>query len=170
MLRKKNKYARPRKPFESARIAEENNLLKQYGLKNKKEVWKTVAKVNYYRGRAKALARSPIEEQEVLFNKLKALGIKADNISDVLGLKVEDFLNRRLTTIVANKKLASTVKAARQMTVHKKITIDGKVVNSPSYLVEVSEEKHIGIKQRKTKAVAVKATEVNSEDGEQSEE
>src|SRR3989344_8248307 len=144
MLRKKNKYARPRKPFESARIAEENNLLKQYGLKNKKEVWKTVAKVNYYRGRAKALARSHIEEQEVLFNKLKALGIKADNISDVLGLKVEDFLNRRLTTIVANKKLASTVKAARQMTVHKKITIDGKVVNSPSYLVEVSEEKHIG--------------------------
>ncbi len=48
MIRKKNLYLRPQKPFESQRIKEENELVKKYGLKNKKEIWKTIAKVNYY--------------------------------------------------------------------------------------------------------------------------
>ena len=65
MIRKKNRFSRPKKPFESTRITEENKLRAQYGLKNKKEIWKSVAKITYYRTRAKALAKSPVEEQEV---------------------------------------------------------------------------------------------------------
>src|SRR3970282_1828259 len=103
MIRKKNKYSRPKKAFEISRIKEENVLLKKYALKKKLEVWKTIAKIDYYRRRAKALARSSLEEQEVLFNKLKALGLKADTITDVLALKVENLLDRRLPTIVFKK-------------------------------------------------------------------
>ncbi|MBS3072069.1 30S ribosomal protein S4 [Candidatus Pacearchaeota archaeon] len=146
MLRKKKLYLRPRKAFEKTRIGEENVLVKKYGLKNKKEVWKTLAKVNYFRRRAKELARSPIEEQEVLFGKLKAIGLKVDSISDVLGLSVEDLLARRLPTIVNKIGLATTPKQARQLVTHKKILVNGNVVNSPSYIVRVAEEKNIFIK------------------------
>jgi len=149
MIRKKKKYSRPKKPFELFRIKEENVLVEKYGLKNKKEIWKTLAKVNYFRGRAKALARLPLEEQEVLFSKLRALGLKTDTTADVLGLDVKNLLERRLPTIVAKKKIANTVKHARQLVVHKKILVNGKVVNSPSYLVPLSEENNITIKHKK---------------------
>jgi small subunit ribosomal protein S4 len=148
MIRKKNRYSRPKKPFESVRIKEENELRKKYALKNKKEIWKTIAKVSYYRKRAMSLARAPYEEQLTLFNKLKELGIKAEVISDVLGLKVEDLLERRLPTIVAKLKIANTPKQARQMVAHKRIQVNDKVVNIPGYLVSVNEEKNIKLKQK----------------------
>ena len=146
MLRKKKLYSRPRKLYQTQRIKEENVLVRKYALKNKREVWKTLAKVNYYRKRAQALANSPLEEQEILFGKLNDLGLKISSIADVLGLKVEDLLNRRLPTVVALRGLASTPKQARQLVAHKKVLIDGKVVNSPSYLVRVHEESAITIK------------------------
>ncbi|MFH1803018.1 MAG: 30S ribosomal protein S4 [archaeon] len=152
MKRKSKSYKKPMKPFEAGRIKEENELRKKYALKNKREIWKTQAKVDYYRGRAKALANKPHEEQEVLFKKLQALGLKVESIADVLGLKVEDILKRRLPTVVSEKKLADTVKQARQMVVHKKIKINNKVVSAPSYLVPVSEEKKIEVKKKAKKA------------------
>ena len=48
MIRKKKKYLRPKKAFEKARIEEENVLLKRYALKSKTELWKVIAKVNYF--------------------------------------------------------------------------------------------------------------------------
>jgi len=151
MIRKKNKYSRPQKPFEAQRIKEENELVKRFGLKNKREIWKTIAKVNYYRVRAKALANRPQEEQSVLFRKLQALGLKIETIAQVLDLKVEDLLKRRLSTVMVQKKLANTPKQARQMIVHKRVKINGKTVSSPSYLVPVSEENNIKVKVREIK-------------------
>ena len=151
MKRKSKLFVKPKKSFEKERIEEENALRTKYGLKNKKEIWKTLAKINYFRGRAKVLARSPLEEQQVLFNKLQAIGLKTDSIADVLDLKVEDLLNRRLQTIVTNLKLANTPNQARQMIVHKKILVDGKIVNSPSYIVPVALERAITIKVKKKK-------------------
>jgi len=151
MKRKKKSYQRPKKPFEKSRIDEENVYKERYGLKNKREIWKTLAKIDYFRGRAKTLAKSTLEEQEVLINKLKALGLPTNSIVDVLGLKVEDLLKRRLPTIVADKKLATTVKGARQMVTHKRILVDGKVVNAPSYIVPVALEDTISIKVKKLK-------------------
>ena len=149
MIRKKKSYSRPMKPFEKSRIEEENVLLKKYALKNKKEVWKTLAKINYYRKRAMSLAQYPQEEQKLFLNKLKNLGLNINSITDVLGLKVEDLLKRRLPTIVANNGLANTIKQARQMVVHKKILVNDSVVNSPSYIVPVTEENIISIKEKK---------------------
>ncbi len=152
MIRKRKLYVRPKKAYESARIKEENELLKKYALKNKREVWKTRAKVDYFRKRAMALSKSSFEEQEVLFNKLRSLGIKIDSIADILALKIEDLLNHRLPTIVHSKGLAKTPQQARQLVVHKKVAINGNIINIPSYLVPVSEEKHITIKAKEAKA------------------
>ena len=148
MIRKKNLYSRPKKAFEISRIKEENVLLKKYALKKKLEVWKTIAKVDYYRRRAKALAKSSLEEQQVLFNKLKALGLKADTTADVLALKIENLLDRRLPTIVFKKGFAKTTQEARQMITHKRVLIDNKTVNSPSYLVPLSQEDLISLKKK----------------------
>ncbi len=155
MIRKKKRYSRPKKAFEISRIKEENALLKKYALKSKLEVWKSIAKVDYFRRRAKALAKSPIEEQQVLFNKLKALGLNTNMIADVLALKIENLLERRLPTIVFKKNLAKSPQEARQMVVHKRILIDNKVINVPSYLVSVAEEGLITLK-KKAKKVELK--------------
>ena len=148
MIRKKNKYSRPKKSFEISRIKEENALLKKYALKNKLEVWKNIAKIDYFRRRAKSLAKSPVEEQNVFFNKLKAIGLNTETIADVLALKIENLLERRLPTIVFKKGLAKTTKEARQMVVHKRILIDNRVVNIPSYIVSLNEENLISLKKK----------------------
>ena len=147
MIRKKNKYSRPKKAFEISRIKEENALLKKYALKNKLEVWKSLAKVAYFRRRAKALAKSSLEEQQVLFNKLNALSLNTNTIADVLALKIENLLERRLPTIVFKKGIAKTTQEARQMVAHKRILIGNNIINSPSYLVSLAEENSISLKR-----------------------
>ena len=166
MIRKKKRYVKPRKMYVAGRIKEENQLAKKYALKNKREIWKTLAKVTYFRTRAKELAKAPVEEQECFFKKLQALGLKVYSIADVLGLKVEDFLDRRLTTILMNKNLANTAKQARQMVVHKRIIIDGKAISSPSYIVPVSAESSISVKTKEKKPKAEKQGEEKVENAE----
>ena len=153
MIRKRKKYSRPIKPFEKARIEEEDILLKNYALKSKREVWKALAKINYFRKRAMALVKSSKEEQEIFFRKLRDLGFNVKSIGDALDLKLEDLLERRLSTIVANKGIANTVKQARQMVVHKKILVGDKVINAPSYIVPVAFESKITIKQKSPKNI-----------------
>ena len=160
MIRKHKNFARPRKAFEISRIQSENQLVEKYGLKNKKEIWKTIAKVSYFRHRAMDLAKLSIEEQKVLFNKLNALGLKVSSIADVLALNVENLLERRLQTVVSQKKLASTAKHARQLITHKRILIDGRVCSVPSYIVSLAEESKISVKPKESKA---KKEEVKAE-------
>jgi len=164
MIRKKKLYSRPRRPYELGRIAEENILVKKYALKNKREIWKTLAKINYFRSRAMALAKKPVEEKEVLIRKLQAIGLSVKSTADVLGLKVEDILKRRLSSVVYAKKLAKTVKQARQMVTHRLILVDGKVVSSPSYLVPLDLEKEVTVKL-KNKKTKIKETGEQTEAG-----
>jgi small subunit ribosomal protein S4 len=158
MIRKKKNYVRPKQIFQAERIKEEDALVEIYGLKNKTEIWKAQAKVNYFRGRAKELAKKPHEEQEIFFNKLRALGLKIEGTADVLDLKVEDILKRRLPTIVVLQKLAHTPKEARQLVSHNKILIDGIAMSSPSYLVSIGEQDKITVK-KKEKKIKPKPTE-----------
>ena len=164
MIRKHNTYQRPRKPFEAMRIKEENELRKKYGLKNKLEIWKTLAKVNYFRSRAKVLAKSSPEEQEMFFVKLREIGLNVKNIADVLDLKVEDLLERRLPSVLVKRELAPTMKGARQMIVHKRVKIHGSTIDAPSYLVLVSDEHAINIKAMKSRAVPAAAESSNVEE------
>jgi len=168
MIRKHKKYSLPRQLFDSVRIKDEGKLVKKYGLKNKTELWKTEAKVKYFRTRAKSLITAEQDEQKVFFDKVNQIGLNVQTISDVLALDKESLLKRRLSSVVFDKKMAPTHKQARQMIVHKRILICGKIMDAPSYLVKVSEENQITLKNKikkvKEKPVEEKKEEVVTED------
>jgi small subunit ribosomal protein S4 len=87
----------------------------------------------------------------VFFEKLNKIGLKVDSIADVLSLDKKDILNRRFQTMVFKKRLSPTVKTARQLITHRKVLIEGKVVNAPSYIVPVGLENKISLKASKKK-------------------
>ena len=66
------------------------------------------------------------------------------SLDDVLRLTVEDLLERRLQTLVFKKGLANSPKHARQLIVHGHISVAGRKVTVPSYIVSVDEEQKIG--------------------------
>ncbi len=173
MKRKKKKYNKPRKKFDKVRIEEENILIKRYGLKNKKEIWKADAEINKIRTKAKKLITGTEEEKQKLIQKLISTGFKVENIADILGLDKENILKRRLQTILVEKKLARTPKQARQLITHKKVMIEGKKVNSPSYIISLDKENKIEIipaKLKKRKKVGVKEEEKIKEENKSEEE
>ncbi len=147
MKRKHKQYSRPKRPFEKARIEEEAKIKEEYGLKNKVEIWKADSQLRSIREKAKKLIPAGSQEQKALFEKLKKIGFKVNSISDVLSLDKQDYLNRRLQTIVFKKRLAQSPKHARQMIVHKKILVNDRVVDSPSYIVPVEFEGKISAKK-----------------------
>lgn len=166
-IKKKQKlFSRPKKRFDRARIDAENVLVRDYGLKNKKEIWKAKSQISLFRRRAKALIGDDEKEQQKFFDKLKKTGIPVSGISDVLALTEEDFLKRRLQTILVKKGLANTLRQARQLIVHKNVLVDGSVVNIPSFIVTLNLENKISLKERKTKEKKTEeVVKENSEEG-----
>ncbi len=78
--------------------------------------------------------------------KLYKLGILESEdapIDSILSLSVENFLDRRLQTMVYRLGLARTPYEARQLIVHRHITVKGRVVTIPSYHVMRGEESEI---------------------------
>jgi len=148
MKRKHKIYSKPKRRFDKTRIDEETIIMKEFGLKNKKEIWKAEAKINSMREKAKKLVSVDLKEQKVLFNKLKKIGLKVDSIGDVLSLEKKDYLRRRLQAVLVDKKIAKTMKSARQLITHKKILVNGNVINSPSYTVPVELEDKISLKKK----------------------
>lgn len=165
MKRKHKSYSRPKRPFDKTRIDEEKVIVREYGLKNKREIWKAEAKIKVMREKAKKLIGKSEEEQKALFERLNKLGMNVHSIADILALDKKDFLNRRLQTILIKKNLVKTVKEARQMIAHKKILVNGSAVGSPSYVVSVDMENKIEVKAKKPKKVKpVESVEENSEE------
>lgn len=125
-------------------------MLGLYGLRNKRELWKAVTIVRYFRHRARALLAVPPDVREVeekaLINKLVKFGLLKEGakLDDVLNLRVEDLLERRLQTIVYRKGLAKSIYEARQLIVHGHIAIGGRRVRSPGYVVSIDEEPLVG--------------------------
>ena len=151
MKRKHKQYSKPKRPFDKQRIDQEAKVKEDFGLKNKKEIWRAESQIKSIREKAKNLIPASGEKQNALFDRLKKIGFKTDSIADVLSLEKEDYLGRRLQTIVFRKKLSSTVKGARQLIVHKKIKVGSKVIDSPSYIVPLELENKIIIKPQKVK-------------------
>ncbi len=162
--RKRKMFSRPKKLFDRARMDEENVLVNRYGLKNKREIWKAKTVVSKLRRRAKGLIAKDIVEQQKFFNKLNKIGMGITDISDVLALTEEAIFERRLQTFVFRKKLATTVKGARQLIVHKNILVDGKVVNIPSFVVALDLEDKISLKKRKEERIKTPVVESQIED------
>lgn len=145
MRRSRKKYETPRRPWDRARIDEEKKLMRLYGLRRKREIWRAEAIVRKYRRIARALiAKKDKKIERMLLDKLSKLGIlEAQSIDDVLGMTIENVLERRLQTVVWRKGLANTPKQARQLIVHGHITINGRKVTWPSYIVPKDEEDKI---------------------------
>jgi small subunit ribosomal protein S4 len=158
MKRKHKNYSRPKRPFDKVRIDEEAVIKKEFGLKNKKEIWKADAKIKSMREKAKKLIRASSEEQQGLFERLKRIGLNVNSVADVLALDKKDYLERRLQTIVLRKGFSTTIKGARQMITHKKILVDGEAVNIPSYIVPVELEDKISVKKGKIKEIPKEET------------
>ena len=152
MKRKHKSYSKPKRPFDKARIDEEAKIKAEYGLKNKKEIWKAEAKINSMREKAKKLVRADESEKQKLFDKLNKIGLKVESLAEVLSLNIRDFLERRLQTVLVRKNMAPTMKTARQFITHKKVLVDGRIVNIPSYQVKVNDV--IGVRE-KSKSLSV---------------
>ena len=146
MLRKRRKYTKPKKLHDKIRVDEENLILKRYGLKNKREIWRADAKASKIRNQAKDLITGGQEEQEKFTKKLVKEGFNVKKIQDILALTKENILERRLQTILAKKRIARTSKGARQLITHKHVMINKNVVNIPSYHVSLDEEGKIELK------------------------
>jgi len=145
----RRKYHRPKAHWDSVRIAEEKNLLKEYGLRLKRELWKSEAILRNFRQRARDLiAVENKEEEKALIDKLAKLGIlkEGSNLDNVLALTIEDILNRRLQTIVFRKGIAKTPIQARQFIVHGHVLIGDKKASFPSHMISTMDENKVRIR------------------------
>ena len=143
-------YDTPSHPWQKVRIEEESGLIHQYGLKNKREIWRANTKVREMRRQARKLTANSGDDQaqkekNLLLAKLNRLGMLEQNsgLEDVLTMTPESVLDRRLQTQVYLQGLSSTVKQARQLIVHGHISIDGAVARVPGILVTKLLEKNI---------------------------
>lgn len=141
----KKTYSTPRHPWQKDRIDAEKEILKKFGLKNKRELWKGMELLKSFRSQARELqARMRVsdvnaeKQYQALIRRLVRYNILGHTatLDDVLSLTIDDILSRRLQTIVFRKNLARTPKQARQMITHGHVTLDGRRVTVPGMLVE----------------------------------
>ena len=139
MRKIRKKLKTPLRPWDKDRIEEERKLLQKYGLRRKREIWKAESILRKYRRRARIIsAKNDKEGEKILLDRLYKMGVlktRDVDIGAVLGLKVNDILDRRLQTIVFEKGLANTVLQARQVITHGHIIVEEKKNLFPSYLV-----------------------------------
>ncbi|MFB6076549.1 MAG: 30S ribosomal protein S4 [Candidatus Nanohaloarchaea archaeon] len=148
MRKEKKQYETPVKGWQGDRIDEEKRIQQEYGLANKREVWKARSAVRDFRRQARKLnaEENPEKEQE-LIDKLVNLGVldEGADLNDVLDTSIEDVLDRRLQTVVERRGLANTFNEARQLVSHGHIMIGDRRVDIPGYLVTVDEEDEIRV-------------------------
>jgi|SRR3989338_4317297 len=151
--RHRKKFSTPSHPWQKERIDAEKELLNQYGLRRKYEIWKMDSLLKKFLNRAKTLIaqRSPQSEMEKrqLLERLSSMGLikKESKAEDVLNLTLRDVMERRLQTLVHRKQIAQTMLQARQFITHEKIAVGGRKITAPSYLVSIREEPQIKLVQ-----------------------
>ena len=147
--KQRKKYETPRFPWRKDVLQEELKLLGQYGLRNKRELWRHGTMLSKFRGIARSLIGKTAEERQkmekLLVTRLKKLGIIHETavLDDILDSTIEDILERRLQTIIFRKHLAKSIYQARQLITHGHIAIGDQRVTVPSYLVRREEENQI---------------------------
>ena len=145
----RKKYAPPRHPWQGARINAEKILVNNYGLKNKKEIYRAHFILKGFTKQAKNLIASKTKQSEIekkqLFERLSKLDLlpRDADLEQVLGLTINNILDRRLQTLVFKKGFSKTAEQARQFIVHGHIAVKGNKVNVPGYLVSGEEENNI---------------------------
>merc|ERR1712156_886061 len=130
----------------------ELKLIGEYGLRNKREVWR----IKYSLAKIRSAAREllTLEEKDpkrlfegnALLRRLVRIGVLDETkmkLDYVLGLKIEDFLERRLQTQVFKLGLAKSIHHARVLIRQRHIRVRKQVVNIPSFIVRLDSQKHI---------------------------
>ena len=105
----KKKYTTPSHPWQRVRMEKETAIRKLYGVTIKKEIWKMDSIRKTFADRIKSLIADTTEqakkEREQIVQRLTRLGLIDLNakIDDILGLSLEDVMERRLQTLVWKK-------------------------------------------------------------------
>ncbi|KAF8600631.1 40S ribosomal protein S9 [Ceratobasidium sp. AG-I] len=143
-------YKVPRRPFESARLDSELKLAGEYGLRNKREIWRISLVLSKIRRAARELLKLETKDPKRLFEgnalirRLVRIGVLDENrmrLDYVLALKIEDFLERRLQTQVFKSGLAKSIHHARVLIRQRHIRVGKQIVNVPSFVVRLDSQK-----------------------------
>lgn len=141
-------FRRPRRIWNSDQLSAELYIIGSYGLRNKRELWKAQTKVANFRNQARTLLALTLEDRQekesLLLSFLNRLGLTSTaSLDDILNLKIEDILERRLQTIVMRKMGLKSPLQARQVVIHGHVSIGNRKVNLPGYLVKKEDESKI---------------------------
>merc|ERR1719436_1879619 len=130
----------------------ELKIVGQYGLKNKREVWRVMYALAHIRSAARHLLtleekdETRIFQGEALLRRMTRLGLLNENerkLDYVLGLTVQKFMERRLQTKVFKLQIARSMHHARVLIRQRHIRVGKQICDIPSFLVRVDSEKHI---------------------------
>uniref|UniRef100_A0A915DEQ5 Small ribosomal subunit protein uS4 n=1 Tax=Ditylenchus dipsaci TaxID=166011 RepID=A0A915DEQ5_9BILA len=124
----------------------------EFGLRNKCEVWRV--KLTLAKNRKRTCDLLTLEDKDpkrlfegnALLRRLVRIGVLGEDkmkLDYVLGLRVEDFMERRLQTLVFKQGLAKSIYHARVLIRQKHIRVRRQVVNIPSFEVCLDSQKHI---------------------------
>merc|ERR1712238_12995 len=140
------------KPFEKERLDGEMKVIGEYGLKNKREVWR----VNYALAKLRSAARTLLtldekSEQrmfqgEALLRRMTRLGLLTEGekrLDYILGLTAAKIMERRLQTKVFRLGLAKSIHHARCLIRQRHIRVGRQICSITSFLVRLESEKHI---------------------------
>lgn len=150
--RQSKTYKVPRRPFEAARLDSELKLAGEFGLRNKREIWRIALTLSKIRRAARELLKLDEKDPKRLFEgnaiirRLVRIGVLDETrmrLDYVLALKIEDFLERRLQTQVYKLGLAKSIHHARVLIRQRHIRVGKQVVNVPSFVVRLDSQKHI---------------------------
>merc|ERR1711871_332606 len=143
---------RPRRSYDKERLDAELKLIGTYGLKNKREIWRVGLVLSKVRAVARQLLtleeRDPqrIFQGQALMRRMIRYGILDEDklrLDYVLSLKVENFMERRLQTLVFKRGLAKSIHHARVLIRQRHIRVGRQIVNVPSFMVRVESQPHI---------------------------
>jgi len=113
-------------------------------------VWRFQLILSKIRSSARLLLTLPLSDSrrqiqgKSLIRKLEKYGIldeSENTLNHVLSLKVQDFLERRLQTIVFKHGLARSIHHARILVLQRHISVNSDLVNIPSFLVKTKSQK-----------------------------
>ncbi len=149
----RKQYETPMHPWKESRIKTEREMIKKYGLKNHKEVWKAKTYLGKHREQARELlakvqtgdVQSKKESNQLLIHLSRMSILPANSsLDDVLALDTECILGRRLQTLTYLKGFSSTPNQARQLITHGHILVGDRKVTIPGYMITKEEESEIG--------------------------